>query len=63
MGLTNNKEEQLKKMPQIETKLTKSKDGRFLIHKTVITSIKPIAYYEKVLEESEVIESEQEAVA
>lgn len=50
MGLSNKREEQLKKMPQIDSRVTKSKDGRFLIHKTTITDIKPVAYYEKVFE-------------
>jgi hypothetical protein len=52
MGLTNNKEEQLKKMPIIEFKVSKSKDGRFIIHKTTTTDIKPVAYYNKVLASS-----------
>ena len=49
MGLTTRKEEQLRKMPYLETKVFKSKDGRFLIHRTTITDIKTISYYEKVL--------------
>lgn len=49
MSLSDKKQEQLKKMPQIETKIFKSKDGKLLIHKTIITSIKPSAYYEAVL--------------
>lgn len=55
MGLTNNKEEQLKKMPRIESTVRKSQDGKLLIHKTTITDIKPVSYYEVVLS------SEQEA--
>ena len=31
MGLTNKKEEQLKKMPRIESKLFKSKDGKCVL--------------------------------
>jgi hypothetical protein len=49
MGLTNFKEEQLKKMPMMEFIVRKSKDGKYIIHKTIITDIKPIAYYDKVL--------------
>ncbi|MBS3176902.1 hypothetical protein J4457_06735 [Candidatus Woesearchaeota archaeon] len=49
MGLSNKKEEQLRKMPYIEAKVFRSKDGRFLIHRTTITDIKATAYYEKVL--------------
>lgn len=36
--------------PIIETQVMKSKDGRYLIHKTVITDIKPINYYKKVFD-------------
>ena len=35
--------------PILETHITKSKDGKYVIHKTVITDIKPIKYLEKVL--------------
>jgi hypothetical protein len=49
MGLSEKKEEQLRKMPQIETKIFKSKDGKLLINKTIITAIKPVAYYEAVI--------------
>ncbi len=49
MGLTNRKEEQLREMPIIKTSIGKSKDGRFVLHKTTITHIKPVAYYEAVL--------------
>jgi len=38
-----------KKQPIIETSIRKSKDGKWLICKTIITDIKPIAYFEKVL--------------
>ena len=50
MELTEKKIEQLKKMPIIETVITKSEDKEWVIHKTVITDIKPISYYEKVKE-------------
>ena len=50
MGLTNKKEQQLRKMPLIESTFSKSKDGKYLIHKTVITTIRPTAYFEKIIE-------------
>ncbi|MFQ5474376.1 MAG: hypothetical protein ACE5DM_00940 [Candidatus Nanoarchaeia archaeon] len=50
MGLTNKKEDQLKNMPVIESRLRKSKDGRLLIHQTIITHIKPANYYRAVLD-------------
>jgi hypothetical protein len=50
MGLTNKKEEQLRKMPKIESFISKSKDGKYVIHRTVITNIKSANYYATVLE-------------
>ncbi len=35
--------------PIIETQISKSKDGRWVIHKTIITDIKPVAYFEQVV--------------
>ena len=52
MELSEKREEQLKMMPIIESRIFKSKDGNFLIHKTVITDIKPVKYYETVIEGS-----------
>jgi len=49
MGLTNKKEEQLRQMPIVQAKLFKSKDGKYMVHKTTITNIKPTAYYEAVM--------------
>ena len=49
MGLTNKKEEQLRKMPLIESKVSRSKDGKYLIHRTTITFLRPTAYYEAIL--------------
>lgn len=53
IGLTNKKEEQLRKMPMIEAKLMKSKDGKYLIHRTIITHVRPLAYYKAIVEEEE----------
>ena len=49
MGLTNKREEQLKAMPIIKSTVGKSKDGKYIVHRTVITHIKPTAYYDAVL--------------
>ena len=38
------------KSPIVETQITKSKDGKWIIHKTIITDIKAVGYYNKVLE-------------
>ncbi|MDD9954393.1 MAG: hypothetical protein OXR66_08740 [Candidatus Woesearchaeota archaeon] len=59
MGLSNRKEEQLKDMPTIKTRVRKSNDGRFVINETTITQIRPTSYYEKVLSGSH----EEEATA
>jgi hypothetical protein len=49
MGLSNRKEEQLKEMPIIRTSVGRSKDGKFIVHRTTLTHIKPSAYYDAVL--------------
>jgi len=36
--------------PAIETRVLKSKDGKYLLHKTIITDIRPVQYFEKVLD-------------
>ena len=48
--LTSTKIEQLNKMPIVESSVSKSDDGKWIIHKTTITSIKSIKYYQKMLE-------------
>ncbi|MGM5484088.1 MAG: hypothetical protein ACQER9_04200 [Nanobdellota archaeon] len=50
MGLSDKKEEQMKKMPYISTQVFKSKDGKYLINRTVITSIKPVNYYKAIID-------------
>lgn len=50
MGLSNKREEHLKQMPLIDSRVLKSKDGKFLVHKTTITHIKPVQYYQAVLD-------------
>ena len=52
MGLTNKKEEQLRQMPIIQNRIKTSKNGRFMIQQTIITSVKPIEYYRAVLANS-----------
>jgi len=37
--------------PIVETQLSTSKDRKYVIHKTIITDIKPVKYIQKVLEE------------
>lgn len=49
MGLTYKKEQQLKKMPIIQSRIKASKNGRYIIQQTVITNVKPVEYYQAVL--------------
>jgi hypothetical protein len=49
MGLSNKKEEQLRKMPLLQSRIKASKNGRYIIQQTVITSIKPVEYYNAIL--------------
>lgn len=52
MSLTKTQQQKMKNMPIIESRVRRSKDGKFLVHKTEITTIKPIQYYETVLEDA-----------
>ena len=52
MIIGDKKLEQLKKMPAIQSAIFKSKDGKFMVHKTTITDIKPVNYYETVIEKA-----------
>ena len=49
MGLSSKKEEQLRRMPLIQSRIKASKNGRYIIQQTVITSIKPVEYYNAIL--------------
>jgi len=51
--LSQTKIEQLQRQPIIETAISKTKDGKWVVFKTTITDIKPVKYYEKMLESSE----------
>lgn len=68
MGLTNKREDILKQMPIIGTAVRRSKDGKYLIHRTTITHIKPMSYYKAILDNTvkiteESIEDELDALA
>jgi hypothetical protein len=49
MELDERKVEQLNKQPIVESSIRRSEDGKWIVHKTTITDIKPVAYFEKVL--------------
>ena len=51
--LSSAKIEQLRKQPIIENSVFRSEDGKWIIHKTTITDIKPVSYFEKVLQNVE----------
>lgn len=50
LELSSVKIQQLSKQPIIESSISVSEDKRWVIHRTVITDIKPFSYYEKVLD-------------
>jgi len=49
----NQNQEKGQNLPILETHISKSKDGKYIIHKTVITDIKPVKYFEKIMEKKE----------
>lgn len=49
--------------PQVEFFTSLSADGRFVICKTVITAIKPVGYFEKVMQGKDSKPSRSEASA
>ncbi len=44
-----NKTKEFENKPIVETQLSMSKDRKYVIHKTIITDIKPVKYWEKVI--------------
>ena len=62
MILSEKKLKSLREMPYLETKVSKSKDGKWIINQTTITQIRPTAYFEAIIEnagEEEVTVSEE----
>lgn len=49
-GFKTAKQLEEQRRPIVESKIRKSKDGKWIIHETIITDIKPATYYEKVLQ-------------
>ncbi|HHE36822.1 MAG TPA: hypothetical protein ENL16_03335 [Candidatus Woesearchaeota archaeon] len=49
MGLTYKKEEQLRRMPIIQSRIKASRNGKYIIQQTIITNVKPIEYYQAIL--------------
>lgn len=44
--------DKLVNMPIIKTTVIRSKSGRFIIHRTEITDIRPVKYYDKMLNDA-----------
>ena len=53
MGLSTRKEENLRRMPKIETVIEKIPGKNLIRHKTIITDVKPIQYYNAVIRNSD----------
>ena len=49
MELSAVKIQQINKQPIVESNIEVSKDKKWIMHRTIITDIKPMSYYEKVL--------------
>ena len=45
-----NKNKVFENKPIVETQLSMSKDKKYVLHRTIITDIKPVKYIQKVLE-------------
>ena len=52
MGLSNRKEEILKRMPKVQTMIEKVPGKNLIRHMTIITDVKPIQYYNAVIRNS-----------
>jgi hypothetical protein len=52
MALTSKKIQQLKKMPLIQTKVRRLKDSNMILHQTIISDLRPLSYYEAVVDKS-----------
>ena len=52
MNLSDKKVEQLKKMPLIQTKIRRLKESNLILHQTIISDLRPIEYYEAVVDKS-----------
>ena len=52
--------EQLKRMPLIQTKVKKIKGTNLVLHQTIINDIRPIEYYKALVEDSPAFEVEDD---
>ena len=49
MEISQKKLEALNRQPIVETSIRRSDDGKWVIHKTTITEIRPATYYQNLL--------------
>ncbi|HII16204.1 MAG TPA: hypothetical protein HA362_07920 [Nanoarchaeota archaeon] len=47
--LSEKRIDELSRQPIIKSSVSKSKDGKWILHKTTIVDIKPMSYLDKVL--------------
>ena len=47
---TRRRIEQLKKMPLLQTRIRRLKDSNLVLHQTIISDIRPLEYYEAVVD-------------
>ncbi|MCB9358546.1 hypothetical protein H6503_01320 [Candidatus Woesearchaeota archaeon] len=52
MSLSEKKVEHLKKMPLIQTRIRRVQDSNLILHQTIISDIRPIEYYEAVVDKT-----------
>ncbi len=58
MSLSEKKLEQLKKQPIVESKVFKSQDGKYIVHRTSIINIKPVEYYKSIMTREDSLDEE-----
>lgn len=52
MELSESKIKHLKKMPLIQTRIRRLKDSNMILHQTIISDIRPIEYYQAVVDKN-----------
>jgi len=50
MVIGKKKLDQLKKMPLIESKVFKTPDNKFLVHRTILSFVKPVEYFQAIID-------------
>lgn len=56
--MRKHKVEQLKSMPIVQTKSFKSADGNYIVTQFILTQIRPIEFFEKIIKEAQDIEDD-----